>query len=126
MFFFDQMRKLHNQLQALGIEAFLPEKEELKISLDKMEESEVANWKELFIKAHLEKIKQSNGVLIANFHKNGIPGYIGANTLMEMAFAYAFNKSIFLLHEPGSQACKEEVLGLNAVVINENLMNIRL
>lgn len=125
MVFFDRKVALCKDLCDLNIDAFPPEEEERSVSLYDFDESEVAQLKNRYIKAHLEKIKISDGVLIANYSKKGITGYVGANTLMEMAFAFALEKPIFVLKEPGSQPWKEEFLGMETIVINGNLAKIR-
>jgi hypothetical protein len=124
MVFFDQMSELRDQLLQIGVEAWLPEEEERRVSLDDLEEAEVVRLKSRYITAHLKKIKESDAVLVANYAKNGIIGYIGSNTLMQMAFALAFDKPIYVLFEPGPQACKEEFLGLGTFVIDGNLNSI--
>ncbi len=68
--------------------------------------------KKIYIDAHLEKIKNSQAIFVVNEPKHGIEGYIGANTLMEIAFAYALGKPVFLLNPLGPQPCQDELLGL--------------
>jgi len=48
---------------------------------------------------YYEEIKSANAILVVNKEKKDIPGYIGANTLIEMSFAYVSGKMILLLHE---------------------------
>ena len=42
-------------------------------------------------------VAQSDAVLVANYPKNGVDGYIGTATLMELGLAHYLNKKIFLL-----------------------------
>ena len=45
-----------------------------------------------------------DAVLVLNYEKNGVAGYIGAGVLMEMAVAHSLGKPIFILFPlPGSQ-----------------------
>ena len=48
-------------------------------------------------------IAESDAILVLNYEKNGIKGYVGGATLMEIGIARHFNKRIFLLHELPSQ-----------------------
>ena len=73
------------------------------------------------IKDHFDKVEWSEAVLIANYDKNGIAGYIGGNTLMEMGVAFHLGKKIFLLHPIPEISYKEEILGLRPIVLNGRL-----
>ncbi len=43
-------------------------------------------------KWYYEKIKQSDAILVCNFEKNNISGYIGGSVLMEIGYAHVLNK----------------------------------
>jgi len=47
------------------------------------------------IRGYFEKIKKHDCLLVVNAEKKGIKGYIGANTLIEMAFAFVLHKPIY-------------------------------
>lgn len=47
-----------------------------------------------------QQVAEADAVLALNLPKNGIVGYIGTSTLMEMGIAHWLKKKIFLLHEP--------------------------
>ena len=53
---------------------------------------------------YYEAIGTADAILIVNLEKKGISGYIGGNTLIEMAFAYVLGKMILLLYEPPALA----------------------
>ena len=110
MTFMAQMRVLGRTLEGKGHTVYLPDDEEAYYQT--LDEAGQAALKHRFIDDHLAKIRASDAVLIANYAKHGVAGYIGPNTLIEIAFAYALNKQIFILHELGEQACKIEVLGM--------------
>lgn len=63
-------------------------------------------------------------VVLANFDQNGIAGYVGANTLMEAAFARAFEIPLFLLQEPGPQSAQVELLAASTGCLNGNPLNL--
>lgn len=49
------------------------------------------------IRANFKLVADADAILVMNYPKNGIDGYIGASTLMELGIAHYFNKKIFLL-----------------------------
>lgn len=46
-----------------------------------------------------QQVVNVDAVLVLNHPKNGIDGYVGTSTLMEIAIAHWYRKKIFLLHE---------------------------
>ncbi len=73
------------------------------------------------------KIPGVDAILVVNDEKNGVPGYIGANVLMEMGLAFYLNKPIYVLNSvsPDTPAF-EEIIGMNSIVIKGDLDKIRL
>jgi hypothetical protein len=45
------------------------------------------------------KIEEADVVLVCNYPKNGINGYLGTSVLMELGLAYHFNKKVFFLND---------------------------
>ena len=121
MQFADQMKRLQQKLDSKSRSVYIPDDNEPNEGYDSLDEAGQVTLKGRFIDAHLEKIKRSDAILIANFAKNGVDGYVGANTLMEMAFAYALEKQIFVLNVVGDQGCRLEVLGMQPVILNGDL-----
>ncbi len=71
---------------------------------------------------HFKKVIKADAVLVTNFEKNGMKGYIGGNVLMEMAIAFHYKKPIFVYNEIAEELnIKEEIYGLNPVFINTDL-----
>ena len=75
----------------------------------------------LRIRSHFEKIEWANAILVTNYEKNNIANYIGPNTLMEMGLAFYLKKPIYLLNPIPDCPWKEEILGVEPVVINGDL-----
>lgn len=48
------------------------------------------------IKRHYNLIKNSEAILVLNIDKKGIKNYIGGSTLIEMGFAYVYEKKVYL------------------------------
>lgn len=133
--FYDEMVSNKEALEKLGHEVKLPpievpgENGEM-ISVKEYYEirkntPENTGWiwdrKEQAIRAHFEKVEWSEAVLILNYEKNGIAGYIGANTLMETGLAFHLRKKTFLLNQVPELGYKEEILGMKPFVIDGDL-----
>ncbi len=82
--------------------------------------------KEEAMRAHFQKVEWSDAVLILNYDKNDVLNYVGANTLLEMGLAFHLNKKLFLLNNVPEIGCKEEILGMKPIVINQNLTEIKI
>ena len=63
-------------------------------------------------------------MLLANYSKNGIDGYIGANSLMDAAFAYALGVPVAYLKPVGEQPCRLEALSISQTVIGEDMREV--
>lgn len=84
------------------------------------------NEKSNAIDEHFSKITSADAILVANYPKHKIDGYIGGNTLMEIAVAYYLKKKIFLLYPVSSKlAYKEEILGVHPIILNEDISLIQ-
>lgn len=73
---------------------------------------------------HFDKVAWSDAILVANYDKNNIKGYIGGNTLMEMGLAFFLKKKIYLLNEIPELSYKEEILGVKPIILNGDLNKI--
>lgn len=78
------------------------------------------------IRAHFKKIEKSDAVLVLNYTKGKIKNYIGGNTLMEMGYAFYLGKRIYLLNPIPNQSYKEEIIAMEPIVINGDLVKIKL
>lgn len=107
-------------LEKRGIRVFLPNMAE-KNDYTVLSDTEATKHKSRMISEHLDKIKQSDAVLVVNETLKGVPGYIGANTFLEMGFAYALGKKIYVFNPLPEQPNKVELQGLLPVILNGDL-----
>lgn len=141
MTFYKEMEKIHEQLCKNGHEVKIPllrigtneEGANGKISIRALIEQngnidafpqDHPIWKEKSnaIDDHFAKVMWSDAILVANYSKHRIDGYIGGNTLMEMAVARFLKKKIFILLPVSSKLpYKEEILGMRSIIIQKNL-----
>ena len=81
--------------------------------------------KQRLMRGHFQKVRSGDAVLVLNYEKNGIAGYIGGNTLMEMGLAFHYKKPIYILNPVSPKlGFLEEVLGLQPVFLNGKLEKI--
>jgi hypothetical protein len=121
--FHEQMKQVQKRLEESGHSVLLPHLEFGDFHRNRDTNRE--EWKRLkpkFMREHFDKIKRSDGVLILNYDKDGIMGYIGGNTLMELAIAYEHEKPIFLLNPiPKGLPYSDEIDVMSPVVLNGDL-----
>ena len=122
--FFNEMLELKKRLEAQGFRVFTPSEEGTSKDYSKLSRKEQADVKQVFIDKHIEKIKQSDSILIANYTKGEVKDYIGANSFLEMAFAYLLKKNIFILNSIPEQSNTLEIEGLKPIVLNGDLGKI--
>ncbi len=76
------------------------------------------------IEDHFNKVAWSDAILVLNYEKKNIKGYIGGNTLMEIGLAFYLKKKIYLLNEVPKLSYKEEILGVKPIILNNDLSKI--
>jgi len=121
----EAMNQTAKQLEAEGYEVEIPHSRENEIDYNSLTDAEQAKAKDSLIKAHLNKINESDAILVFNQDKKGVEGYVGGNTLMEMAFAYTQGIEVFLLKRPTGVSYTEEILGMMPILLDNdiNLIN---
>lgn len=77
------------------------------------------------IRGYYEKIKLHDAVLIVNPPKKGIEGYIGGNTLMEMAFAHVLDKKLYCLYPLPEMPYTSELIAMQPAILNGDVAQIR-
>ncbi|MEK9151965.1 MAG: hypothetical protein AAB692_01215 [Patescibacteria group bacterium] len=122
MQFTEKMLDLREKLNALGHDAFVTtlaapfvgksdeEKERIKIS-QKMNSDAIREFWRL--------MQGADAVLAANYEKNGVSGYIGANTFLEIGFAHVLGQKVYLLHpEPENAYISTELAAMRPIVLD--------
>jgi len=78
------------------------------------------------ISEHFEKIEKSDSILVANYEKKGVSGYVGGNTLIEIGLAFYLKKKIFILNNVSSEiSYKQEIMGMKPLFLNGDLSKIK-
>jgi len=129
-----EMYEIGNFLKKKGHQIFLPEVvikfvqgkvDWVPGTLTRQEGAKIKKEHDL-IRKHFQKIKESDAILVVNKDVKGIKNYIGANTFLEMGFAYAMNKKIYLLNDlPDSDYLEEEIKAMEPIILNGDLEKIK-
>lgn len=129
--FYKQALELGKELKKLGFRVKIPKTAYIMKKNSNFEVSFYKTWyrdkkdyhkKTALMNEHFKKVLQADAILVLNLEKNGTPGYIGGNGLLEMFLAYINKKPIYI-YNPISDDLNiaEEVYGLNPVFINKDL-----
>lgn len=129
----DEMVRVQKLLEEKDVLARIPGSITENISSEQYTQLRKDNLNE-FIKqkgarmlTHFDYISAYDAVLVVNPPKNGIDGYIGPNTLMEMAHAFALRKKLFVLYPVSEEsAFSDELIGMNATNLNGNINTLHL
>lgn len=108
MRFIAEMEALGRELSEAGWRVAIPRREESGLRWEDMSQQNRILAKKAYIDGHLAEIRGSTAVLIANYPKDGVDGYVGPNSLLEAAFAYALGIPVYFLFPIGAQACQLE------------------
>lgn len=119
----DGMLEAKSTLEKLGYEIETPDLSE-NSDYNNLPLEEQAAKKDWLIRQHLDKISDSDAILVYNAEKKGVAGYIGGNSLMEMAFAYAQGIEIFLLNDARDMGYADEVYGMQPIVVGGDIQAI--
>lgn len=118
------MKRAEEILTGLGHEVEIPNPREGEVDYHSLSDAERASLKSTLIQEHLDKINESDAIFVYNEEKNGVAGYIGGNTLMEMAFAFAQGIEIFTLRPAPELSYTDEILGMLPIVIDGDVAKI--
>lgn len=138
--FFEEMLKIKEELERLGHKVKLPPSGVIDDKgnnlpakdyyvLRKKEVNNLESWvwqrKGEVMKSYFNDVVWADAILVLNYDKNDVACYIGANTFLEMGLAFHLNKKIFLFNSIPEMACKEEILAIRPIIINQNLSLIK-
>jgi hypothetical protein len=132
MTFAKEMLRTKERLGELGHEVQIPtdaqDVADGKHNHDDLEADYKLCVKTNMMREHFKSIEENDAILVLNHDKNGIQGYIGTASLMEMGLAYHLHKKIFLLqHLPhhSEQRWAHEVRIIQPIILNGDLTKIK-
>lgn len=133
--FYKQVIEVENELKKLGFKVVIPltagimkKSGDFKVETYKTWYKDAKDYKKktFLTKHHFNKITKGDYILVLNYEKNGIAGYIGGAVLSEMALALHFKKKIYILNPiPKGLSYEEELYGMLPIILNGDLSLIK-
>ena len=130
MQFYKEMRAVKEGLEVLGFDVLVPKdvysgEVPVEARVDATQEEKITEKIEYdFIREHFRKIEDSDAILVLNFEKKGMPGYIGGNTFLEMGLAFWLGKKIYLLHSVPPMDYLTEMEAMQPTILHGDLSQI--
>jgi len=125
--FYPKVNEIKYKLEEFGHEITLPNSFDEPLKEERMKrlgEKEHIVFKQEMMKLHEPKVRANDAVLVLNFEKNGQENYIGGATFMEVVKAWEFNKKIFMFNPVPDSILKDELTGMNPIIINGDLTKL--
>lgn len=129
-----EIEKLANELRKMGLEVCIPISSEKilkgEFSLEEIKkEKENGKFSDRAIKydsirIYWDVINNCDAILVANYDKKGISGYIGGNSFLEIGFAHILKKKIFLLNRIPEVIYSDEIRATQPTVLDGDLSRI--
>lgn len=125
MTFSREMLEAKKKLEEQGHEAIVSCDVEDHVNDDGLIDDLEADFKHCLetdvMRESMNDIEKADAVLFLNLKKNGVEGYVGTSSMMEMGLAYFLNKKIFILNPtptPSEVRWAHEVRIMQPTVIN--------
>lgn len=115
------MVEIQEELEALGHKVTLAFEYVFQMEKERSEKKKQKDRLTFF-----EKIKKSDALLVINnFQKENRRRHISGCSFLEMGFAHALGKKIFLLQDVSDISYRDEILALKPVILNGNFKKIK-
>ena len=102
MTFSKEMVEARKRLEEMGYEVRIPVDAEMHVddpsAIDDLDRNRQHCIENQVMKTCFQYVADADAIVVLNFPKNGIDGYVGTAALMEMGLAYHLGKKIYLLH----------------------------
>lgn len=126
--FYGRVHAIESELETLGHEVFLPNcindpESEAKAKL--LGANEHIKFKQEMFKRSEETIAGMDSMLVLNYDRDDIHGYIGGATFLEMYDAFRLGKKIFLLQAISESILSDEIKGFSPSILNGDLKLIK-
>jgi nucleoside 2-deoxyribosyltransferase len=126
MSFYKEMREWKKKLEKLGHSVIVPmgtdEDPPIEgrpgVSLNELVEAKIEYD---FIRKHFKNIEDADAIVILNYPKKNIDGYIGGNTFLEMGYAFGLGKKIYTLFPVPMMDYVSEMHAMQPIVLNGDL-----
>lgn len=126
--FYHKIPEIKNELESQGHQIHLPNSYDAPFKEEEMRKlgrQEHQKWKAEMLGRDKENIEPNDAVLVLNFEKHGQENYIGGATFLEIYKAWELNKKLYLYNPIPENMIKDELLGFNPTIINQDLSTIQ-
>jgi hypothetical protein len=106
MIFAKEMLEAQKQLEKLGHEVLIPIDTHACLENPSLQEDleHCQTFSDIDVDLdHFQKVSESDAIIVLNYPKNNLSGYIGGATLMEIGIARHYGKRIFILNNLPSE-----------------------
>lgn len=123
--FYDKLAFYKEELEKKGHEIYMPNCHDAPETEAKYRGTELHKvFKAKMFRQSEETIKNMDAVLVLNFNKNGQENYIGGATFLEIYDAFRMNKKIYFINDIPNNMLKDELIGFDPLIINNDLSKI--
>lgn len=126
----DEILRVRNQLIEHGFEVEIPwsvqRYEENGCKHTPVSERNEEKKQHDLIRRYYHLIKENDALLVVNVEKNGMPGYIGGNTFLEMGFAHVLDKKIYVLNPLPEVSYLSELQAMDPTIIKGDLTRVEI
>ncbi|UCD20973.1 MAG: hypothetical protein JSW08_00280 [archaeon] len=126
--FYDKVLPIKEELEKNGHQIAFPNNFEdpfIEERLKGEDNKKHREWKAGMLLKDKTNLEPVDAILVLNFEKNGEPNYIGGATFLEAYKAWELNKKIFLFNDIPNNIFKDELEGLNPVILKGDLSKIK-
>lgn len=125
---YDKVGEIKEQLEAMGHVVTPPNgfnEPEVEEATRQLSPEEYSAWKAEMIREDGRIVAANDAVLVLNMEKHGQPNYVGGATFLEMFKAFDMGKKLFMYNPIPEGMLTDEIIGLQPVVINQDLSKIQ-
>lgn len=126
--FYYSIPKIQTLLEQEGHTVYLPncyEHPETENQMKALGSQEHAAFKAAMFQKSEKVIAQMNAVLVLNYLKNTIKGYIGGATFLEMYDAFRLGKKIYLYNDIPEGILSDEIAGFSPIILHGEVKKIK-
>lgn len=132
MKFAQEMVKIKKELDKLGHNAFIPIGTKPHLEDKGFVENLDGNLEYCIthdvMRRNFQQVSDCDAVLVLNYRRSGVEGYIGVSALLEMGVAHFLKKKIFLMQKTPhykKERWAHEVAIMQPIIINGDLTKIK-
>ena len=126
--FYGEVGEIKEALESLGHSVTLPNSYDDPSTEQKSRElgpEHHRKWKAEMFRLQNSKVESNDAILVLNLKKGDVDNYIGGSVLLEMFKAWELGKKIYLYNPIPNNMLKDEIEGLDPIIINHDLSLIK-